>query len=388
MADDAPRRPLHIALLEPFYGGSHKRWADELKAATRHRVEIFSLPARHWKWRLRGGAVSLARQVRQSGRRFDLYLATSMLDAALFRALAPDPATPLVAYFHENQLCYPWSPRDKDAKTGRDLHYGFVNYASALAANRVFFNSRYHRQAFLDALPAFLKRFPDHQNLATVEVIRRKSRALPLGLDLRALDAHRPDPGQAETERAQAERDGPLVLWNHRWEYDKRPKEFCRALLRLADRGLPFRVAFLGERFREEPPYLAEARRRLGRRVVQFGRVESQAEYAAWLWKGHILPVASIQDFFGGSVVEAVHCGCHPLLPRRLAYPEHLDQPADEACFYDRDEELPERLVALVESETWMRPCPVAPRMARYDWSRLAPEYDHAFETAARGSSE
>ena len=31
--------------------------------------------------------------------------------------------------------------------------------------------------------------------------------------------------------------------------------------------------------------------------------------------------LTSIQDFFGGSIVEAIYCGCIPLLPESIGLP-------------------------------------------------------------------
>ena len=38
---------------------------------------------------------------------------------------------PTAIYFHENQISYPWSPRDRDKIQNRDNHYGFINYVCA-----------------------------------------------------------------------------------------------------------------------------------------------------------------------------------------------------------------------------------------------------------------
>ena len=94
---------------------------------------------------------------------------------------------PVAMYFHENQLSYPPGPRQK-----HDLGLSFINYASALAADAVFFNSAYHQSAFLDELPRLLKHYPDYNELHTVGLIHDKARVLPLGLDLRRLDAYQP----------------------------------------------------------------------------------------------------------------------------------------------------------------------------------------------------
>ena len=68
-----------IALLEPFYGGSHRAWADGLKRHSKHRIEIFGLPDRYWKWRMHGAAVTLAEQYLECETDFDLIIASDML---------------------------------------------------------------------------------------------------------------------------------------------------------------------------------------------------------------------------------------------------------------------------------------------------------------------
>lgn len=372
-------KKLRICLLEPWYGGSHRRWADGLQQHSRHAVDILSLPARHWKWRMHGAAVSLARKLIDNGRAYDLLLANDMMDVAVFTALIRQAGmrTPVAVYFHENQISYPVSPRDTDIVEGRDLHYGFINYTSALVADCVYFNSHYHRESFLSALPGFLGSFPDPVDKVSVEATAAKSEVLPLGMDLQALESHRP--AQAEEKRV------PLILWNHRWEYDKCPGEFIQLLLALHRRGLAFEVALLGERGGEEPHSLAELRRALGPAIVQDGPVEAFADYARWLWRADILPVTGIQDFFGGSVVEAIYAGCHPVLPRRLAYPEHLDAPA---AFYDSPAEAVELMVDLIASGRWRRPFQSATAVRRYDWAQLAPRYDAVLAQSAESGCQ
>jgi len=55
---------------------------------------------------------------------------------------------PVILYFHENQLTYPLPEG-----TTRDYTYAYINYLSALSANRVIFNSAFHQEQFMEALP-------------------------------------------------------------------------------------------------------------------------------------------------------------------------------------------------------------------------------------------
>ena len=154
-------------MVEPYLGGSHAAWAYGYQAHSRHQVALISHPDRFWKWRMHGGAVTLARQFLRRDRDPDLIVATDMLDLTTFLALTRHKTArlPVVIYFHENQICYPWSPKDRDILQKRDHHYGFINYSSALAADLVVFNSVYHQTAFFDALPRFLKQFPEPHDL-------------------------------------------------------------------------------------------------------------------------------------------------------------------------------------------------------------------------------
>lgn len=374
---------MRICLIEPFYTGSHKRWADELASRSRHEIDILSLPGRHWKWRMHGAAITLAREFSSKNQRYDLILASDMLDLTVFLSLLRREIsqTPVALYFHENQLLYPWSPSDADTKKGRDLHYGFINYTSALAADKLFFNSDYHRTAFLAAIPEFLTRYPDFENKETVPQLEAKSQTLWLGMDLKAFDAHHCPNRGTQSER-------PLIVWNHRWEYDKNPIGFFRILYQLIECGIDFDLALLGESFDEAPPYFVEARERLGSRIVHYGIAEQFSDYATWLWKADIALVTSNQDFFGGSVVEAIYCGCHSILPNRLAYPNHINISQNQSNFYKSESDAVDLLEQWIESKAWKKPSTLNETVNRYDWSNLIASYDTEFKSLAMSARQ
>jgi len=210
--------------------------------------------------------------------------------------------------------------------------------------------------------------------MTSIAGLRDKSSVLPLGLELSPLDAARP---------ARREGGKPLLLWNHRWEYDKNPADFFAVLQELAGRGLEFEVAVLGENFRNQPEEYAAARERLGGRVVRWGYAASREEYAAWLWRADILPVTSHQDFFGASVVEAVYCGCFPLLPRRLAYPEIIPPPYFPECYYTDRADLTERLARVIAGYRRGRNPGLREEAAKFDWSTMVRHYDKVLSVLA-----
>ena len=368
---------MHIVLLEPFFTGSHATWAQEYQRVSTHKVSLLSLSGHHWKWRMHGGAVTLARQFLESQLQPDLIVATDMLDLSTFLALTRQRTAtlPTVLYFHENQLTYPRSAQDQDVSLKRDHHYSFINFTSALSADRVCFNSQYHYEAFFEALPAFLKQFPDYKELEAVQEIKEKSEVLPLGLDLKRLD---------DLQERKAPDALPLILWNHRWEHDKNPETFFDMLIELAEEGMDFEVAVLGEQFPKGPKIFSEAKERLSSRIVQWGYVEELEEYAHWLWKADIAPVCSKHDFFGASVVQAMYCDTFPLLPHRLVYPEHIPVEFHQRHLYEGIDQLKVRLRACMENVNSIRQIKTQDWVAQYDWGNMGELYDTFFEKPQR----
>ncbi len=369
---------MDILLVEPYLTGSHAAWAKGYKRVSRHNVEILSLEGRNWKWRMRGGAVTLAKRFIDMDFTPELILATDMLDLAAFLSLTRSVTAkiPTAAYFHENQFTYPASPKERALPKGRDTQYGLINYTTALAADYVFFNSGFHKDSFLGALTGYLSAKPDHNELDSVGLIGEKSSVLYPGMDLKRLKALAP-------AQVPAAKPAPLILWNHRWEYDKNAAEFFEALYDLDKKGLDFEVAILGESFGSPPEEFSSARERLGDRVVHFGYASDLDTYASWLARADILPVTSHHDFFGCSVVEAIHLGCIPLLPDRLAYPEHIPAPLRKRYLYDGFDGLVDKLTGAVTNVEAFRDESLASFVARYDWDELGPVYDSAMERVA-----
>lgn len=324
---------LSILALEPYYGGSHRAFIDTLAKHSRHRFSLLTLPARKWKWRMRGAAIWFAQRLSESPPgQVDLIFANDMLSVADLRALLPPAlrSCPVVSYFHENQLTYPL-PVEAD----RDYQYGFTNITTCLASDEVWFNSASHRQAFLKAVGDLLRRMPDHVPQGVVEQIEARSCVCWPVVELPPTD-----------DAAGGLRVGgaPTILWNHRWEYDKNPEPFFRALFRLDCDGIDFRLVLLGESFREIPAVFREAWSRLERRIVHRGFVESPTEYWRLLFRCDIVVSTAIQENFGLSVVEAILAGCRPLLPHRLSYPELIPSELHADYLFQDDADLYHRL--------------------------------------------
>jgi glycosyltransferase involved in cell wall biosynthesis len=365
-----------VLLLEPYYGGSHRLWADGYIANSQHEITLLALPAQAWKWRMQGGAVTLARFFREQQLKPNLVFASDMMNLATFRALTGTRLAdvPHALYFHENQLTYPQNQRQ-----GHGWRYGFINYISAMSANRIFFNSQYHLETFFDTLPDMLKHFYDLNELESISPLRERASVLPLGLNLRKYDAY---------QTTKSTHHPPLIVWNHRWEVDKNPSAFFRTLDQLVASNVDFRVAILGENVRHDTLDFDSARERLGERIVAFGYVEDFSEYARLLWQADYVVSTSNQEFFGGAVVEAMYCGCVPLLPNRLNYPYLLPASYHGDCMFPHDADLAPLLTRHLRGEIQVDVEALQATVSQYDWSAVAPLYDETLNRLASAPGE
>tara|TARA_B100001121_G_scaffold300907_1_gene311275 strand:+ start:67 stop:1182 length:1116 start_codon:yes stop_codon:yes gene_type:complete len=364
-----------IAIIESFNGGSHKSWIEGLMKNSTHDIISISLEGKYWKWRMRGGAISLAEKFLRSNFRPDLFLLSDMVDATIFKSLIGHEFfdTPLAMYFHENQLSYPWNYNEK-FNENKKMHYGFINYSSALISDHVFFNSIFHMNSFFKDANQFLKQFPDHNELQSIEKIKAKSSTLPLGIDLKRFDKHKIN------EKGKL----PLILWNHRWDYDKDPSTFFDVMQKLKNEKEKFELVILGQNIKAMPKIFRVANEKLKENIRYIGYCKTLSEYSKWLYLSDILPVTNIQDFFGISIVEAVYCGTYPLLPKRLTYPDLFNYKKNSKLFYNNKNDLFYKIKHCVNNVDQIRLSSYSSLVKRYDWSEMIAEYDAQFLSVAK----
>lgn len=370
---------MRILALEPYYGGSHQVFLDQWIERSEHCWELLTLPAHHWKWRMRHGALWFADDVQRlwnAGARWDMLFCSDMLDLTAFRGLANTDITalPCVVYFHENQLTYPTRRGNQ-----RDLHFAFTNFITALVADDAWFNSRFHRESFLSAARRWLARMPDHAPHAKLAIIEQKSQVQSPGVDV---GNHRRIPSSRPPLR---------IAWAARWEHDKNPETFFRALSKLRQWGVNFRLTICGQRFRDVPGEFIHARDELAEHIDHWGHVPSRSEYLHRLSQADVFVSTAVHEFFGLAVMESIALGLFPLLPKRLSYPELLDlnhHRAAESFFYDGSaSQLAQRLAELARASE----CPsarqkriLASAAKRYAWSRRVAAMDNALRARAR----
>lgn len=363
---------MRILVLEPYDGGSHAAFLRGWIKHSRHDFTVLSLPPRHWKWRMRHAALTFAAQAEafvNDRKCFDLIFCTDMVNLAEFRGLAPAwiAARPAILYFHENQMTYPVREERE-----RDLHFGLTNMISALAADAIWFNSSFHRHDFLTAIERLLARMPDHVPTWAPSRIREVSTVQPPGVFY-----------PSETPKREA---GPLrIVWAARWEHDKNPEAFFRAMRALCERDVSYRLSVIGEQFSQSPPCFEEARLEFADRIDRWGFQTTRAGYLQALAESDVFVSTAGHEFFGIAAVEAAAQGCVPALPHRLAYPEVFasqEGEPEKAFLYDETvEDLVLRLLRISELRTdagaWdelvMRARACA---ARYDWRYRAAALD------------
>ncbi|MCM8526898.1 MAG: DUF3524 domain-containing protein [Lentisphaeraceae bacterium] len=304
-------KKLKILALNPFHGGSHKAFLDHWIKHSIHNFTLLTLPGTQWRWRLKFAAVEFSEQVKElfnKGERWDIIICTSMMNVAEFRGLSLFlKGTPLVTYFHENQLTYPESKNVKFS-----LSYSMKNINSALASDHVWFNSAFHRDDFLKAARRILKKKPNSP-VKYIDDIEKKSEVHYLGID---------EDFYKETKENFSE---PVKLvWAARWEEDKNPGLLFMALRHLKEKGVEFQVSVLGEEMGTRMACFLEGEKEFSNEIIHFGFAESKDEYRRILQEADIFISTADHEFFGLSAVEALAAGCIPVVPEHLAYPEIL----------------------------------------------------------------
>jgi glycosyltransferase involved in cell wall biosynthesis len=310
-----------ILLLSAYDAGSHQRWREQLTASQPDfHWQVLALPPRFFRWRIRGNALTWLNDPALQ-KPADLIIATSMVDLASLRGFHPRFArTPCLLYMHENQFAYPDSGRQHSSAEPR-----IVNLYSAVAADRVLFNSDWNRRSFLDGARNFLNKMPDGLPDGLIADLRDKSAVLPVPIEDRLFvpSARQPDPRC------------PHLLWNHRWEYDKAPDRLLLLLDALDRMGQDFRLSVVGEQFRKSPAAFDQIQARHGARVLNWGYMEDRAAYDQLLGQADVVVSTALHDFQGLAVLEAMASGCVALAPDRLAYPEYVPGAQRYASYED-----------------------------------------------------
>lgn len=324
---------------------------------------------------MRGAALYFSQKIK-SFEEYEGLIVTDLMSLADLKALCAREFPPSAVYLHENQLTYPTAPDESV-----DYQFGFTNLTTALAAEKVIFNSHTHYNAFFTALPGFLNMMPEYLPKWAIKEIAGKSDIIHPGVGPMHACIKEGKGCVKNTNKT------PLVIWNHRWEFDKNPRDFFYALDKVLEKGFDFNVALLGENFQTKPKEFIAAKKRYGDKILVYGYKESKTDYLKWLSRGDIVISTAIQENFGISIVEAVRAGCIPYLPNRLSYPEIIPDLYHNDFLYSDKEDLVDKLVSFFSGERTGSNAGIKEKMQKlsqhmesYSWKKVISDYDEMLD--------
>ncbi len=256
-----------------------------------------------------------------AGRTVDAVVISGLVDAASLLGIARRSvgSAPVALYLHENQLLYPRAPGQR-----HDDDPALANWRSVEAAEVVWFNSAFHRDALFVAIDELLDRQPEPVARQRLEARHVDSQVLWPGVEaVQLIDGSR------------SPRQMPTVLWNQRWDHDKNPRSVMAALDACARDGLPFELIIAGDDQHNASTEIAELLPALERRIVHRGHLPSD-RYSEVLLRSDVVVSAADHEFFGIAVVEAIAAGAIPVLPDRLSFPELVPERWHEPVLYEQ----------------------------------------------------
>lgn len=299
-----------ILLLSAYDARSHRYWHQQLiDQFPEHQWQVLSLQDRYFSWRMGGNALSFkAKFHQQLSKQYDLLLATSMTDLAAVRSFYPNLSLiPNLLYFHENQFAYPENIQQQGL-----VEIQLRSIVSAMSADKLAFNSAYNRDTFYSGVQAFLQQMPDGIPVDLIGQLKQKTTLLPVPLKSDCT----PDKGQKQHTSEEIH-----VVWNHRWEHDKGPETLLH-LLQMTQNQPHIKYHIIGQQFRNHPQTLQQVSEKHPAQCLTLGYVQSREQYIRILQSADIVLSTARHDFQGIAMLEGVACGCKPIAPDHLVYPE------------------------------------------------------------------
>ncbi|NP_001089509.1 glycosyltransferase-like domain-containing protein 1 [Xenopus laevis] len=431
-----------LLLVEAFYGGSHKQLMDLIKEEVEGCI-LYTLPAKKWHWRARTAALYFMQAILPSDT-YRVLFTSSVLNLAELVALRPDLGKlKKILYFHENQLIYPvQKSQERDFQYGYNqilsclvadtvVFNSAFNMESFLTSIKTFLKKiPDHRPKNLEEIirpkcrvlyfpinfPDIRQYLPEHKCIPHNLVDKSSSdisycpkTSIQTGRMSVEFSDHQIqcsiDESSAEQEKTTVSeknncegvdhvilhsqstlagdihQEKPLhIVWPHRWEHDKDPETFFKVLLKLKEKELTFHLSVLGETFTDVPDIFSEARITLGSSVLHWGYLASKDDYLQALCMADVVVSTAKHEFFGVAMLEAVHCGCYPLCPKSLVYPEIF--PA--VYLYSSPEQLLRKLEDFCKRPDIVRRHRFQGETERFSWAALRGEFRSLLDAEPR----
>ncbi|XP_007467535.1 PREDICTED: glycosyltransferase-like domain-containing protein 1 isoform X3 [Lipotes vexillifer] len=350
---------MSILIIEAFYGGSHKQLVDLLQEELEYCV-LYTLPAKKWHWRARTSALYFSQNIPAS-EHYRILFASSVLNLTELAALRPDLGKlKKILYFHENQLVYPVKKCQE-----RDFQYGYNQILSCLVADVVVFNSVFNMESFLTSIGKFMKLIPDHRPKDLESIIRPKCQVIYFPIRFPDVSRFMPKHKAVHLQKILSLKGNGGVAPSMALPFQQEQRG-SENLLKNFDS--------------ESGSCDAAQQENLGGSVRQesYLKTFSSSDNSSTHHGEHkqtpcnILAGADDQQrplhiVWPHRWLEAVYCGCYPLCPKDLVYPEIF--PAE--YLYSTPEQLSKRLQNFCKRPDIVRKHLYKGEIAPFSWAAL-----------------
>ncbi|XP_030435437.1 glycosyltransferase-like domain-containing protein 1 isoform X5 [Gopherus evgoodei] len=377
---------MSILLIEAFYGGSHKQLADLLQEEIEECV-LYTLPARKWHWRARTAALYFMQTV-PANANYRILFASSVLNLTELIALRPDLGKlKKVLYFHENQLAYPVQKYQE-----RDFQYGYNQILSCLVADIVVFNSTFNMESFLTSIGKFLKLIPDHRPKDLEKIIRPKCQVLHFPIRFPDVSRFMPERKLAHLEKITGVGgNGDTYLFRclpFQQKY-RATESLMKNSSSSPESGLCEARSGLCTTQQERLQYPLISLEKLNKSEAsestnQEVPCQEDKQHVTFnpcnLLSGTDYQQRPLHIVWPHRWIEAVYCGCYPLCPNALVYPEIF--PAE--YLYSTPEQLFKRLQNFCKRPDIVRKHLYKGEMDQFSWAALRGKFRSLLTTEPR----
>ena len=238
---------MKFILVEPYDGGSHHYFNATLMGYLKESfsgavVDLVSLSPRHWRLRFLTGHLSLAQMCNELKGHDEksIIITNSLMDVSAFKSQLRGKLRDckIVTYFHENQMSYPLNPQSPGAafsRNYRDHFYPLVHLNQILASDVTVFNSVFCKSDTFSKVQSWLSSRQEKIEVGPLKKKEEDAYVIPItGF-------------KGEGIRLEFKERPKKIIWNHRWEFDKNPRDFFKVLRALFTKKSDLQAAIMGE---------------------------------------------------------------------------------------------------------------------------------------------